>query len=678
MQSTSYFPSENTHYAPFNQLSLPDSSSFCATLSPTNDVMNDLHRQHHNFAHRASLASTRVPGHDVTKQQNCQFLTRSVDNCSKSRFYASALEYYLLEDPSPVTPNGVACMMSKCPRAFRDAKQMLWHLRECSFFKDGNFDCPECNTTERFPTTSSRKCSWLRSRLSSKTMQFLHASAEVMKRMIGPKSSLCPSCQHTLTEDLGKTRRGCHDGSPTKGFEDSLLSCSDIGKRPSTGSSSSSSGGSGPGLSELYDTTDTIVTIPELPCLQYADEQYASELVGDAPQPQWGPNPAGPYRGERLPQALNVSQSTPRTENPFFSPEVSPTSSGRSPNTLDGTISTQYTSHNILSQMNTHHTIANTEQPSVNLPNHVYSHSSELTTSTIDIQGLAAGDIFLQESFESRNRPNRNGNENNHLRQPTPTLSVDIPTGVVPCDGAAMTWGPDFADITFGGSFGLTNDTAAAPPTPTVDAFNKAMSLARSNTVPFPRAAVAASASTTAYNLNYFRGQQKKSSFSSIDDLSSDSAISSSGSAGETDSVSPGSGSSGKSLPPLELQCSECDFVPTGKAEKRLAYFQKHQATHSGNRWSCQKCGKTYSRKDNATTHIKKFHGEGSLVFDTIFSSPATTVGNPSRKRQRSAHSESMSLQQQRKKSRSHSNESAAASAVEALLNRRGEWRKTE
>ncbi|KAK7991011.1 hypothetical protein PG990_015291 [Apiospora arundinis] len=352
--------------------------------------------------------------------------------------------------------------------------------------------------------------------------------------------------------------------------------------------------------------------------------------------------------------------------------------------------------------MDTHHhanrVSIEQQQSSDGLGGHVYSKqtsSQNLTASTLGNPNMpTASDIFLQESHEGGIMPINIDNGNSRVRQPTPTLSVDIPVGVVQGEEtvmtSAMTWGPDFANFPFDSSLDLLNDdlnnnAAAAPPTPTMHGFNKAMIVARSHTA----AAAYGRATALQNSRNIIRGQEKYGSFSSsADDIPPSSAVSSSSSSGcstgETDSVSPGSGgvrkqeillpssSSPSSSSPGQLRCPKCNFVPTGKQEKRLAYFQKHQAIHSGQRFPCPKCGKTYSRKDNAASHVKRVHSKGSSAAPgTPSPSPAAAAGSNARKRHGSGsgyNGDHMNSAQQRKKSRSHSNESQAAAAAAAML----------
>ncbi|KAI0395272.1 hypothetical protein F5Y17DRAFT_474739 [Xylariaceae sp. FL0594] len=58
------------------------------------------------------------------------------------------------------------------------------------------------------------------------------------------------------------------------------------------------------------------------------------------------------------------------------------------------------------------------------------------------------------------------------------------------------------------------------------------------------------------------------------------------------------------------LKCDECGFRPKGKPESHMAYLRKHRkAKHQENpKLTCDKCGKTFTRLDNMTKHMKRKH----------------------------------------------------------------------
>ncbi|KAK7936727.1 uncharacterized protein PG986_015165 [Apiospora aurea] len=637
MEATSSFSIAHTQYPHYNHpgpafsaTDFLDDSSFDPMFSFADNTSNDMP---HNVAAKASFSNTVRSFKHRTANPSCRFRTRVVDNCYKSRLYALALEYYLLEEASPPANDGVRCLMSECPRAFSDARHMLWHLRECDYFSSGKYNCPECNATERFPTTSKRKCSWLRSRLSDKAMQFLHASAAVIKRMIGPRSDLCTNCRHTLKEDFEKTLRGY--GSSTMGVEDPppFVSCEQFnlypehGKRPSTSAqSSSSSGSSSQEPQELYGTSH----VHELPWEQ--SRELRSELMGDDTfHHHWDYTLAKAQGGARRCQAPTVTHNTSPTGISHissrsmvgFSPDVSPTSSGKSPNTLKGAILTPNADFNSFLHINPQNPAADVAQPPVNVAGRVHRQSADVAC----IPSLPGG-MFPHLSLGG-NTPNI-VRDNSQARQSPPSLNVNIP----PESGVhfeSMTWGPDTAEFAMMNR--ILGNNAATPATPTEQTFITA--LARSFSTPYSGAAV-----VTPRN-NGFHKQEESSSFTS--DTSPGST--------EEDDSSPGSG--GRQIPTTDLQCPECGFTPRGKAEKAATYYHKHQMTHLKKRYSCPQCHKTYSRKDNAAAHAKKSHR-------------GVDVGTPSPapggiKRQGSRNSNQLSAT--RKKSRSYSDESAAVQA---------------
>ncbi|KAK8007748.1 hypothetical protein PG989_001738 [Apiospora arundinis] len=247
---------------------------------------------------------------------------------------------------------------------------------------------------------------------------------------------------------------------------------------------------------------------------------------------------------------------------------------------------------------------------------------------------------------------------------------MDIPPRTAQYQGAAVTWPVlNIPGFTFNPLLDScdTPIAATALSAPAEHDFDKELFLPKSHMTPCSRPPPAVSGITIGLNESQFYRQRNYSTFSSSEDVPPNSAISSSTcSAGEADLASPAGddGSKQHILSPSELRCSECGFTPKGKTGKLATYFQKHQAIHRGQRFSCSKCDKSYSRKDNAAAHARKIHGEGSSILG--IPSPATGGGN-NKKRQGSGGG-TLSPQQQRKKSRSYSNESAAASAASAAL----------
>ncbi|KAI1504721.1 hypothetical protein F5X99DRAFT_347943 [Biscogniauxia marginata] len=98
-----------------------------------------------------------VPSHNA---KSCRFLQGVEDECYKNRFYARALDFYLLEENFPQNQT-YHCPMAKCTQdSFKSPQSMLRHLKTCDCFINGEFHCPTCNKPGSFQTVSKRRCSW--------------------------------------------------------------------------------------------------------------------------------------------------------------------------------------------------------------------------------------------------------------------------------------------------------------------------------------------------------------------------------------------------------------------------------------------------------------------------------------------------------------------------------------
>ncbi|KAI1747706.1 hypothetical protein F4782DRAFT_414791 [Xylaria castorea] len=88
---------------------------------------------------------------------SCRFRCEVLDDCAKARFYARALEFYLLDDEVA----DLDCLYAGCPaQNFKNSKAMLRHLKGCSYSDKGVFRCPLCNRHESFRVRSSSRCRW--------------------------------------------------------------------------------------------------------------------------------------------------------------------------------------------------------------------------------------------------------------------------------------------------------------------------------------------------------------------------------------------------------------------------------------------------------------------------------------------------------------------------------------
>ncbi|KAI0152666.1 hypothetical protein GGR57DRAFT_513552 [Xylariaceae sp. FL1272] len=123
--------------------------------------------------------------------QSCVFRYEVLDECYKSRFWALALEFYLLKGiRQPV----YRCLMANCPeRDFKTPEKMLEHLKYCKLFSEGRFFCPVCNQIESFRTVSKKKCSWDRINFGRKVLEKYKS---VFREFAGSRSGLlCAKCK---------------------------------------------------------------------------------------------------------------------------------------------------------------------------------------------------------------------------------------------------------------------------------------------------------------------------------------------------------------------------------------------------------------------------------------------------------------------------------------------------
>ncbi|KAI0379140.1 hypothetical protein F5Y04DRAFT_290601 [Hypomontagnella monticulosa] len=123
-----------------------------------------------------------------------------VDECYKSRFYAWALEFYLLRRDQK-SSDYCRCLMENCPqRNFTSPHDMLWHLKECEFFSEGLFRCPTCACVEKFRTTSRKGCSWTRPKFSQRLRDRLRATVDTVRGIASSSVSglRCEECGRSM------------------------------------------------------------------------------------------------------------------------------------------------------------------------------------------------------------------------------------------------------------------------------------------------------------------------------------------------------------------------------------------------------------------------------------------------------------------------------------------------
>ncbi|KAI1354833.1 hypothetical protein F5Y01DRAFT_329492 [Xylaria sp. FL0043] len=132
---------------------------------------------------------------------SCLFRSQVLDDCAKARFYARALEFYLLENEHPNAKS--SCPLAACTAQFKTAKGMLQHLKHCKKFVDGKFWCPTCCRFESFRVRTGKRCSWdkdhLGRRLLKKSKSVFQAfgTNHSASQQIS-SSALCPKCSTQL------------------------------------------------------------------------------------------------------------------------------------------------------------------------------------------------------------------------------------------------------------------------------------------------------------------------------------------------------------------------------------------------------------------------------------------------------------------------------------------------
>ncbi|KAI0198149.1 hypothetical protein F4808DRAFT_264941 [Astrocystis sublimbata] len=217
----------------------------------------------------------------------CRFSCDILDNCSKSRFYARALEFFLIDEK---TADWSRCMFSDClAQDFKSAESMLRHLKHCKCFDKGEFRCPICSRYESFKIRSGSRCGWDKEHIGEKVVR-------TYKKFIRDFSSnkLCRQCSTSLGKDT----------MPSASQETHSTKDHDI-VQPN--SSDSAIGRSGAGSCELH------------------HEPCRSELSGDSPVPS--SRSAGGFMSPNRYTPSEMPSATTSTEDDHLHSEVSPRSS---------------------------------------------------------------------------------------------------------------------------------------------------------------------------------------------------------------------------------------------------------------------------------------------------------------------------------------------------------------
>ncbi|KAI0407283.1 hypothetical protein F4802DRAFT_48737 [Xylaria palmicola] len=142
----------------------------------------------------------------------CLFRSQVLDDCSRARFYARALEFYLLDNDNQNAQ--LNCPLAGCPaQNFKNPEDMLRHLKHCKKFPEGEFWCPTCHRYESFRVRSGSRCSWDKERLGQK---LLKKSKDVLSSLKGHRPGLCAACSAPLAGMVMQ-------GGPPDPFQSALL-----------------------------------------------------------------------------------------------------------------------------------------------------------------------------------------------------------------------------------------------------------------------------------------------------------------------------------------------------------------------------------------------------------------------------------------------------------------------
>ncbi|KAI1175619.1 hypothetical protein F4777DRAFT_318441 [Nemania sp. FL0916] len=147
---------------------------------------------------QAGMATSSAP------DPNCvpRFRDLIADDCARARFYARALEFYLLDNEQQNAE--LRCPLASCPQSFTDTKPMLLHLKNCRHFAQGKFFCPTCRRDEPFQVRSGKRCSWHKEQFGHK---LLRISKDVFRSVVG-NHKICAKGQPPIPAALDD--RGVH------------------------------------------------------------------------------------------------------------------------------------------------------------------------------------------------------------------------------------------------------------------------------------------------------------------------------------------------------------------------------------------------------------------------------------------------------------------------------------
>ncbi|OTA93416.1 hypothetical protein M434DRAFT_31043 [Hypoxylon sp. CO27-5] len=512
-----------------------------------------------------------------------------VDDCSKSRFYARALEFYLLED-NPESSMGCRCLMENCPqRNFTNSKEMLRHLKDCPSFSQGLFRCPTCNDAEKFRTGSKRSCSWNREKFSQKVQRKLKDTIKSFTHHYS--ASKIPPPHHCAPSYLVS--------KPASPFE----VCEKCGQLLRYELSNSSCPNS----------------MRNSPCPTSPDtdrQEYCQELVGTKPQELHGESSSSSYKVTQLKQTYYDEASG------LYHPVLNQSPSSNQSFELDSSPIFETCIHSTdvspLSSAETGTTVPTGQTQSQCLTRNQYRRMEGIRSAS-DIEGIPNdGDDYIEQASASWVRPQS-------------TLLYDAPTIYnpalpAPCSPLGLYGGRGCTLSIQTGHLGSNTDNLiwqnmALYHKSTMESLNAPGSPVIRSLVPSP------SSETETPSRDFTPSPlslMKSPTYPNLSSYMDPSAISEKRAVAQniasvdnspyTDSELPSSSSdqqldSESSEHDMKCSFADCNFKPSGnRPENYKSYLRKHMATHQEQRHECGQCTKVFTRADNREVHRRKSH----------------------------------------------------------------------
>lgn len=496
---------------------------------------------------RSPTSASAEYAHAQHHKKICPFKEHVVDECYRSRFYARALEYYLVEVDGQTTQK-VRCPMSNCPGVFDDAKQMLRHLKGCDSFPRGSYECPICNKIEKFRTVSEKRCSWKRTSFG-KIMQNL------VRRLSGSsRPSQCPNCQYPLGMGSKVDPAKYQEPSPTGTGRSSNASTAEMNSQfyrsPSGHAISGDEKISAPQYNRIPEMdvweysheldpmgvceADTIPALPELPTASEPALSVITDkslhLVHEIPD-------SSRFTSMKSSPTDISSASTSQIDN--YSTDISPTSS------------TGITSAD--------------QSPNGKMPQQYLGIRGNWQIPNTQSHHATAATQYRRNAAPIKRTQSKPVSSAQKGAVPLPLLDTDFLTSEL----QAATWGPDYTNLHSGIADFVTPQSALYAQTLTP----VSSGMLFDSFLPTP--------------FNESPSSQSTRSFASSESQSSE-----------------------KPKNSFKCPYPDCNFVPHGIEGNFQGYLRKHMKNHEESRYECpaEGCDKVYTRPDNVTQHVKKSH----------------------------------------------------------------------